>query len=205
MSDLDESTREPQPASGSTQSIKFLQNKRSKSCRLYWVAAVTLVLALLYAWWYEAEFVPRHEHSAAAKGPVLTDHLWIDRLPQLETDTFRLYYFSGDDPVGLNDEALSAYKHVLEIFAFRAASGELTFKFPHDRRTATSAFAVDKLPKAKDDMDLRLTLAADPQDGGQPHVYFSSTKWSRLDRATWPARLRQLPHTSLELRLPPTR
>lgn len=176
--------------------IAYLKRKARKSPNnIYYIAAILLVLATAYALWFRAAFAP----SVVPAPPgvqissLLVDRLWIDELPQRDTDKFNFYLFSSEDNFGVNDHAQSLYKHLLEFFYYGGSDTELKFQFPHDRRNAKSAYKVEKVARPKDELDLKLSLTADPQNGGKPTTYYSSTRWSSTDLQSMPPLLRGLP------------
>jgi hypothetical protein len=185
--------------------IRFLndEKKKKKSGSTFKLLAVlTLAIGLAYAWWYhravetgfftnitdQATVVPAEQVQS-----LLVDRLWIDELPQRESDKFNFYVFSGEDEFGINDKAQSIYKHLLEIFNFRADAKNINFTFPHDRRNARSAYQVEKLARPRGDIDMKLVISADPQMGGKSWTYWSSTKWQSHDLQSLPPMLRHLP------------
>ncbi|MBM3463386.1 MAG: hypothetical protein FJX76_14905 [Armatimonadetes bacterium] len=173
--------------------IRFLREKRKKSgAGVYVMAALLLIAGLAYALWYREAFTPPPT-EAAAPSPLLVDRLWIDEMPQRDTDKFNFYVFSSEDNFGVNDKAQSIYKHVVELFYYDAKDTALRFQFPHDRRDVRTACKVEKMARPKDEFDLQLTINADPQNSGKTTVYYSSTKWSSHDKTTMPEILRNLP------------
>lgn len=183
-------TQEANPAR-----IRFLTEKKKSRSGLYLAAFLLLLAAIAYAfmapWALRLAGVRGATDVAPLAPSLLFDRVWIDEIPQRDTDTFNFYVFSSEDNFGVNDHALSVYKHVLELFFYRA-SGETTlqFQFPHDRRQARTTYKVEKMAKPRGDLDLKLTIDKDPQMGGKTQVYFSSTRWSSHDLQSLPTALR---------------
>jgi hypothetical protein len=177
---------------GDAREIRFLKEKRRRGPGMYVFAVLLLVAALVYAHWYRETFEKPIATQDAIHAPsLLVDRIWIDEIPQRESDKFHLYLFSSEDNFGINDKAASIYKHLLEIFFYDASGTTLSFQFPHDRRNSKTSYKVEKLSKPKDDVDLKLTITADPQMNGKNAVYYSSTKWSSVDRSTMPQLLQK--------------
>lgn len=197
MTDREKQSDESKSGEGGHE-IRFLQKKRRKGGRkVYLMAALLLIGAIVYALWARATLLappPEEGNPPEAAAPsVLVDRLWIDVIPQRESDKFNFYIFSSEDNIGLNDKAESVYRHLLEIFFYNANNNQITFQFPHDRRSLKSGYKVEKLSKPKDDVDLQLTIEKDPQNSGKSTVYYSSTKWSSADRSSLPPMLRNVP------------
>lgn len=196
--DAETDDRAANEGNASGRDIRFLKEKKRKGSGALVFGLLLLVLGVAYALWFRAAFAPPVPSGAVVSselaGGYLVDRFWLDTIPERETDKFNVYFFSSEEGVALNDQALSVYKHVLELFFYKASGRDLQYQFPHDRRSGKTAYTVEKLQRPeKYDIDLKLTLAADPQAGGQAKVYFSSTKWSSLDKSTLPPLLQHLP------------
>ena len=184
--------------------IRILNSRPRRRSNLFLIAGLIIVAALAYAWMVRVALRPPNTNVRAVvnqnAASLLLDRLWIDRVPQRDTDRFNLYVFMSEEQMGLNDQAQSIYRHLLEIFLYDANSREIRFHFPHDSRAAKSAYTVERLARPeRNDIDLKLTIAADPQNGNQKTEYFSSTKWNSMDRSTWPAMLRNVPQFPLHV------
>ena len=188
---------------GPTQ-IRFLKEQKKGGSGFYLLAVFILVAGLGYLLVarraVEPAGVPVPAEQAAS---LLVDRLWIDELPQRETDTFNFYIFSSEDNFGINDHAMSVYKHLLELFFYKLSGDtNIHFQFPHDRRQLRTTYRLEKLSKPKGDIDLKLTIAKDPQMGGKTQVYFSSTRWSSHDLRSLPTLLQGPATDALRARKP---
>lgn len=183
--------------------IRFLKEKRRSGPNVMLMAALLLAIGVAYALWFRQAsqsgfFATQAPPVSAPQEQIavpreLVDRIWIDSLPQRETDKFNFYLFSSEDNFGINDHAQSIYKHLLEFFYYRATDSALTFQFPHDKRQARCSYKVERLSKPERDIDLKLTIENDPQMGGKTTTYLSSTKWQMTDLETLPPTLRSLP------------
>jgi hypothetical protein len=122
---------------------------------------------------------------------MLFNRPWLDEFPEKPEQRFMVYIFTKEG-LGVHDKAHSAYRHLLEIFTFRANPEKISFLFPHDNRKAESAYKVERL-QGNRQFNLRVTITQDPQVDGKTYVYFSHTDWEMKDRSTLPAELRSLP------------
>lgn len=176
--------------------IRFLNQKKKKSSKTLVVALLILLGAVAYALLARATLLVQKAPpsvTGAENASTLVDRIWVDRVPERDRDSFSFYVFGSEENVAMHDLAPSIYRHALEIFFYRATARDLQFQFPHDRRSARSPYTVEKLGKPeKHNIDLKLTIAADPQSGGTQKVYYSSTQWNALDRSTLPQWLRQV-------------
>lgn len=109
----------------------------------------------------------------------LYDVLWIDRYPEMASDTFKGYTFTSDN-VGIAMDFHSAYKLTLELFEFKATNTQLTFHFPHDGRRAQNPYKIEKLKKPTKHFDISLTLENDPTNGGKTTIYYSGPNFRSL-------------------------
>lgn len=178
--------------------IRLLKRKQRKGPGAMIWAVLFLGLGIVYALLVRAFIAPQVPHGQMLNGDqaasILVDRLWVDRVPEKDTDKFNFYIFSSEENIALNDQAQSSYRHLLEIFFYRATAHDISYQFPHDRRSGKTAYAVEKLAKPdRNQIDMKLTLVADPQAENKTKVYFSSTKWSSLDNTTLPASLRKVP------------
>ena len=173
--------------------IRFLKEEQraKKGPGLYLLAALVLAVALGYLFLARQALHPTGVVVPAEQAAsLLVDRVWIDDLPQRESDTFNLYIFSSEDNFGVNDHAMSIYKHVLELFFYKL-SGDSTihFQFPHDRRQLRTSYRVERLSRPKGDLDLKLTIDKDPQMAGKTCIYYSSTRWSSRNLQSLPGLL----------------
>jgi hypothetical protein len=175
--------------------IRFLKEKQRKGPGALVFAVLLLVVGIVYALFVRSTMLAPPAPSADAHAPsLLVDRLWVDKIPEKDMDKFNFYIFSSEENIALNDQAQSSYRHLLEIFFYRASSRDLQYQFPHDRRSGKTQYSVEKLSKPdRNGIDLKLTLVADPQAGNTTKTYYSSTKWSSLDKSTLPPPLRHLP------------
>ena len=103
----------------------------------------------------------------------LIDTMWLDKAPQMAEDPWKAYIFTPEN-FGLNIDAKSSYKLVLELFEFKADSKTITYHFPHPpSRRGKAAYKIEKLKKPTKQFDTQLTIENDPQNGGQTSVYFT--------------------------------
>lgn len=171
--------------------IRFLKERKRRSSKAIVLALLVLTAAVAYAWFARAALRTLEMPAEVQNSGLLVDRIWIDKVPERDTDTFTFYVFSSEENLALNDKAASTYRHLLEIFFYRATARDLQYQFPHDRRNGKTPYTVEKLARPdQHQLDLRLTIQADPQQGGETKIYYSSTKWSSLDRSTLPAPLR---------------
>lgn len=172
--------------------IRFLkEEKKRKGPKVLFLALLLLVAGLAYAWFARAALLPVETTVGVENPSVLVDRLWVDKVPESDRESFSFYIFSSEENIALNDKAASTYRHLLEIFFYRATARDLQYQFPHDRRSGKTGYAIEKLSKPeKNQIDLKLTIVADPQSNNETKVYYSSTKWSSVDRASLPAPLR---------------
>lgn len=180
-----------EPSTGG-RDIRFLrEEKKRRSPKALFLALLLLAAGIAYAWYARTTLLP-HETPVTPENPsVLVDRLWVDKVPESDREAFSFYIFSSEENLALNDKAASSYRHLLEVFFYRATSRDLQYQFPHDRRSGKTQYTVEKLSKPeKNQIDLKLTIVADPQAGNETRIYYSSTKWSSVDRATLPTPLR---------------
>lgn len=109
----------------------------------------------------------------------LYDVLWIDRYPEMASDTFKGYTFTSDN-VGIAMDFHSAYKLTLELFEFKATNSAITFHFPHDGRRANNNYKIEKLKKPTKHFDISLTVDNDPTNAGKTTVYYSGPAFRSL-------------------------
>ncbi len=109
----------------------------------------------------------------------LLDVLWLDRYPEMASDTFKAYSFTSDN-VGIAMDFHSAYKLTLELFEFKASSSHLTFHFPHDSRKAKVSYKIEKLKKPTKHFDISLTVENDPANQGKTTTYYSGPNFRSL-------------------------
>lgn len=109
----------------------------------------------------------------------LYDVLWLDRYPEMASDTFKAYSFTSDN-VGIAMDFHSAYKLTLELFEFKANNTQITFHFPHDNRRASVAYKIEKLKKPTKYFDISLTVENDPANAGKTTTYFSGPQFRNL-------------------------
>lgn len=129
------------------------------------------------------------------KGPEAREWLigrpWVDHLPKDPRSKFLSYIFTKQG-LGFHDEAQSHYKHLIELFDFRATENAINFYFPHDNRQAATDYKVERI-RGEDPLDLRLTLNKDPQKKGQQSVFYSSTSWRIENQDSLPECLKGIP------------
>jgi len=63
----------------------------------------------------EVSAPPVTQGPVEVQGKELYDVMWIDRYPEMPSDTFKGYTFTGDN-VGISLDFHSAYKLTLELF-----------------------------------------------------------------------------------------
>lgn len=188
---------EEAPAGG--RDIRFLKEKQRKGPGALVFAVLLLVAGIIYALFVRSAMLAPKEPTGVVvsdelAASMLVDRFWIDRIPEAPMDKFNFYIFSSEDDIALNDQAQSIYRHLLEIFVFKASARDIQYQFPHDRRKGKTAYTIEKLARPDENqIDLKLTLTADPQSGGKSHVYYTSTKWQSHDRSTLPVNMRELP------------
>ncbi|HXE72002.1 MAG TPA: hypothetical protein VNO81_05030 [Candidatus Nitrosotenuis sp.] len=133
---------------------------------------IALSLAVIAAGLWKGSPPPAPEPAVEIMASQLVDRIWVDRLPEHDTDPFQAYMFSSDN-VGMSAKFESSYKVLLEIFQFRDSNGQISFYFPHDRRKPTTGYKVEKMARPTRRLNIQLTLEADPQADGQRKVYYS--------------------------------
>lgn len=184
----------PAPATPSAngRDIRFLEEeKKRKGPKVLFLALIVLAAGLVYAWFARATLLSQETPVGVENPNVLVDRLWVDKVPESDREPFTFYIFSSEENLALNDKAASTYRHLLEIFFYRATARDLQYQFPHDRRSGKTKYTIEKLAKPENNqIDLKLTIVADPQANNETKVYYSSTKWSNVDRATLPGSLR---------------
>lgn len=119
---------------------------------------------------------------------MLFNRPWLDEYPQKPEQHFMVYVFS-DEEVGIHDKADSVYKHLIEIFKFRANFEKISFLFLHDNRKEESSYKIERI-SGGNPFNLKLTIAQDPQVNRKTYVYFSNTDWEIRNRNTLPKEVR---------------
>jgi hypothetical protein len=117
----------------------------------------------------------------------LYDVLWLDRYPEMASDTFHAYSFTSDN-IGLTMDFHSAYKLTLELFEFKANNSQITFHFPHDARRAKVNYKIEKLKKPTRHFDVSLTVENDPFNSGATKTYYSGPNFRSLQTLPSPIR-----------------
>lgn len=117
----------------------------------------------------------------------LYDVLWIDRYPEMATDTFKAYSYTSDN-IGLAFDFHSAFKLTMELFEFKANNTQLTFHFPHDGRRAQVGYKIEKLKKPTKHFDISLVVENDPANEGKTHTYYSGPNFRSLHNLPSPVR-----------------
>lgn len=107
------------------------------------------------------------------------DQLWLDKYPEMQSDTFRAYNFTSDN-IGIAFDFHSAFKVTLELFEFKASNTQIQYHFPHDGRKAKVNYKVEKLKKPTKHFDVSLTIENDPANNGQTTVYYSGPNFRSL-------------------------
>lgn len=103
----------------------------------------------------------------------LLDCMWLDQAPQMADDPWKAYLFTPEN-FGLNIDAHSSYKLVLELFEFKADSKAITYKFPHPpARKGKTTYKIERLKKPTKYFDTQLTIDNDPQNEGKTSIYFT--------------------------------
>lgn len=115
----------------------------------------------------------------------LYDALWLDRLPEMASDTFHAYSYTSDN-VGIFMDFHSQYKLTLELFEFKANNSNITFHFPHDSRRAQATYKVEKMKKPTKHFDKQLTVENDPSNGGKTTIYYSGPNFRSLNNLPSP-------------------
>ena len=109
----------------------------------------------------------------------LYDVLWLDKYPEMQSDTFKAYSFTSDN-VGITMDFHSAYKLTLELFEFKANNTNISYHFPHSGTKANVTYKVEKLKKPTKRFDTQLTIDNDPANGGKTSVYFTGPDFRSL-------------------------
>lgn len=115
----------------------------------------------------------------------LYDVLWLDKYPEMQSDTFKAYSFTSDN-VGITMDFHSAFKLTLELFEFKASNTHITYHFPHDGRRANVSYKIEKLKKPTKHFDASLTIENDPANAGQTTVYFTGPNFRSLHNLPTP-------------------
>lgn len=117
----------------------------------------------------------------------LYDVLWLDRYPEMASDTFKAYSFTSDN-IGLALDFHSAFKMTMELFEFKATNSQITFHFPHDGRKAQVSYKIEKLKKPTKHFDIQLTVDNDPANQGKTTTYYSGPNFRSLSNLPSPVR-----------------
>lgn len=159
-----------------------------------WFAAMIAASAAICVIGLSQPQAPAPEKPALSQSEVkpvntreLLDVLWLDRYPEMASDTFKAYTFTADN-VGIAMDFHSAYKLTLELFEFKANNSNITFHFPHDGRRGTNGYKIEKMKKPTKHFDIQLTLENDPSNGGKTTVYFSGPSFRSLHNLPSPLR-----------------
>ncbi|MDQ7821699.1 MAG: hypothetical protein RDV48_02775 [Candidatus Eremiobacteraeota bacterium] len=128
------------------------------------------------------------KYSGLKAQNLLFNRPWLDEYPSKPEQRFNVYVFS-DESIGVHDKADSAYRHLLDIFAFKATPERVQFLFLHDKRKGDSAYKLERIDKGGQ-FNLKLTFTSDPQAGGKTYIYFSNLEWSNREKGTLPMEVR---------------
>jgi hypothetical protein len=140
-----------------------------------------LVLAAVFAYfWWTREREKAMVFAPGEGAKMLVNRMWVDHLPTSPREKYSGYFFAVRG-LGIHDSAESIFKHLVELFHFKIDGTTMNFQFPHDDRSASSSFTVEKLKDVRGPLDLKLTVQNDPQRGGETGVYYSSTRWRKGD------------------------
>lgn len=190
-------------------------SKRSLAPR-WFMAMVAASAALVIYGTTQERLAPTPPSAPAPTSQIvpLHDQLWLDSIPENSWDSFQMYVFlKKGHKVGLHVQAHSTFKQTLEVFEYKdKAGGDLFFYFPHDQRKAQTKYSIIPLREPQGPFTCKLRLEQDPQNGGQPHIFYSgpelilkgvqeaplpySTRrqigqW--LESAVWPTQLQSAP------------
>lgn len=89
-----------------------------------------LVLATVSATVYGAwQLFDRDDARPATDGALVTDRVWLDRLPRGERDTINVFLTITDESLGVF-QAGSRWRGAYELFTFEAHGGELRVLYP---------------------------------------------------------------------------
>lgn len=118
-----------------------------------------------------------NEREPASRN-VLIDRLWIDRVPQRDTDTVQVFAMLSEQPVGVFSAA-SQWRGSHELFVFEASGSEVRVTYPQTREREKLTAKAQRCDDAPDrEMDFCLVL--DGASRGVKH-YYSREGWE-IDR-----------------------
>ncbi|MHB2021420.1 MAG: hypothetical protein ACYCW6_31190 [Candidatus Xenobia bacterium] len=131
-----------------------------------------LVLATLFG----ASFLRLDVQRDPSPRQMLVDRPWFDHLPRNRKDTFEYYAFRRGKE-GFFDRAESIYRHHIDVIGWEASDDTISIKLLHEGKNGQTSYRIEKLSQPIDrQLDLKLDMQSDPAHGGEPRVYYSSTR-----------------------------
>jgi hypothetical protein len=126
--------------------------------------------------------IEKGQAPAQPVNKLLVNRPWLDKIPQTDREKFRLYVFEDDidGQIGGHVQFESMYKLQIELFTFAVKGSELAVLWMHDQTTTKTQCRIDKIPKATDGLDLKLTIQTDPRNRNASSVFYSSTEWGNV-------------------------
>lgn len=118
----------------------------------------------------------------------LTDVIWVDRVPQDPSESFKAHYF-GVDNYGVMLDAPTCYKLIFEIFEFDTSKSKITYVRHHTGKKVTTAYKIEKMDEPTELFDTMLTIKKDPNNRGKKTVYYTGPEFR--SHATLPPVLRE--------------
>jgi hypothetical protein len=92
---------------------------------------------LLWRWWNSG----RDDAAAADRGQDLVfDRLWVDHMPQSETDTFQLFAAVTEQPIGVFQQT-SVWKGSFEMFRYQdKGDGQIVITYPQSKDNERASY-----------------------------------------------------------------
>jgi hypothetical protein len=107
------------------------------------------------------------EVDAADAGRLLIDRNWIDEMPQSPKDRLHVFRFVPKMGGGVYQDR-TLFRGEFELFVFKAAKRELSFRFPDSGERYQTTFKIEEVD-GPEPFDLRLTLERSPRG---PRIYY---------------------------------
>lgn len=122
-----------------------------------------------------------------ASRDLLIDRLWVDRVPQRDTDTAQVFAMLSEQPVGVFSAA-SQWRGNHELFVFEAHGNEVRVTYPQTREREKVTAKAQRCDNAPDrDMEFCLVLSGASRGVKR---YYSREGWE-IDRGASIAQVQQ--------------
>jgi len=129
-----------------------------------------------------------HAHGHHDHGSLVTDRIWVERMPQRETDTIHAFVMSDEHARGMFFQG-SVWKTTTEAFIYELAGSELRTTFP--QTASKEIFKVDAHACTVDGFEVCLEISGGAH--GIQH-YYSMKAWVIDSQAGLDARLATIMH-----------